>query len=680
MLQRLIYAWVGCIQRWAPWVIFALLLLAGSALKYTLNNLSVFTDTAALLSEELPFRQSYEVYRQAFPNHVDMFVVVVDAPNPGASDTAVQRLAQALTQQPDLFIDVYQPPTDPSPDPSLIEDSPRILYVKPKLDFTEPLAAEKPITAVRSTSEALGLTKSNGFRVRITGDAALGYEELTVAMEGAQLAGLIALIMVAAVLFIGLRSIGSIIATLLNLLVGLVLTAGFATVFVGHLNLISIAFAVLYIGLGVDYGIHICLRYREFLETETQDTAVRKAVVSLSGALGLCTLTTAAGFFAFLPTAFTGVAELGLIAGGGMFINLFLSWTLLPALLTCFAPPRPKPILGRSPRDKNSAPTILYAASNWIQQRTGLIRISALAIGVAAIAALPGLSFDRNPMNLRPGDSESVATLRALVADSATPPYHITALATDQASALTLSAQLQALHSVGQVLSIADFVPHDLDQNPIADLPESIRRRWINDQGIYRLAVYPADDIEDNQNLRRFVTEVQSVAPAATDEPVLSLLAGDAIVEAFVQAFTLAFVVISIFLLLALRDIKASIIALSPLILAGLITTGCMVLFGIQFNFANVIALPLLLGIGVDNSIHMVQRSKNMNTGELLRSSTARGVLFSSLTTLCGFGNLMFSSHPGTASMGAVLSIGVVASIICTLVFLPSLFKTGIST
>jgi hopanoid biosynthesis associated RND transporter like protein HpnN len=395
-----------------------------------------------------------------------------------------------------------------------------------------------------------------------------------------------------------------------------------------------------------------------------------------------------------------------------------------------------------------------------------------------AIVLLPQLHFDRNPLNLRDADSESVATLRELMEDSENPAMSITVLSPDAKSKQATATELAALPVVRDVVSADSLVPEvtDLKLELIddlalvlgsslepsaehrpksaaetlaalhqlaeglgedsadsasrlaarlhqyldelaaysehqqasrldmlgerlfgnlddslsllrdalepgsatwADLPGQMQDRWINDQGLHRLVVYPREDINDNAALRRFVEDVQAIAPDATDEPVLGLRAGDAVVAAFLQAFTSAFIVITALLLLLLRDLRKTLLIISPLVLASLLASGVMAGFSIPFNFANVIALPLLFGIGVDHSIHMVQRASSGPSGQLnpLRTSTARAVLLSSLTTLCSFVNLLYSPHPGTASMGLVLTIGIGMMLLTTLVVLPAMLR-----
>jgi uncharacterized protein len=206
-------------------------------------------------------------------------------------------------------------------------------------------------------------------------------------------------------------------------------------------------------------------------------------------------------------------------------------------------------------------------------------------------------------------------------------------------------------------------------------LPPTLVERWVSRDGLHRIQVFPREQLSDPEALLRFVSEVRTVAPAATDTPVVILEAGLAVVQAFQQAFLLAFIVITGILLALLRRVRDSILVLIPLLLAGLLTGAALVLFGLPFNFANIIALPLLLGIGVDNGIHMVQRARLAapRDGGLLGTSTARAVIYSALTTIASFGTLAFSSHLGMASMGQLLALGIFLTLLCTLIVLPAL-------
>ena len=649
-----------------------------------------------------------------------------------------------------------------------IEDRRRVIVVQPRLDFSDLQPQKAALEAVRAAARDAGLTPDNGVRVRLTGSVALNYDQLELSRRGVEIAAPISFILVAIVLIVGLRSFRLVVASLATLLIGLAWTAGFAALVVGELNLISIAFVVLFIGLGIDFSIHLCLRYREFvLGGTTHDAALAAAGREVGGALFLCAITTAAGFYVFIPTDYVGVADLGLISGSGMFISLVANVTVLPALLTLM-PLRPpataKPVAGVGWR---------------LGQRLGsttarrVVRIAAIVGGVGAIAVASQMRFDVNPLNLLDPDVESVVTQRDLMAGSGRAPWPLRILATSKDAAAALAERLGALDAVDDVITIFDYLPADQDEKldiieeiaiflgpspaepraapsdaerratmsellialdawrqsddidgelkasarrlaealarldaqdgslgglerdllggfperlrrlyaalepvePIAfdDLPQSLVAREVAADGRYRVQAFPADDITDDSAMRRFIAAVRSVAPDAIGHPVSIAESGDAVVRAFRQALASAIGMIVVLLLLITRRMGDAALVAAPLLLAAALTGAATVIFVIPFNFANVIVLPLLLGIGVDSAIHLVHRRRVDPTGALLDTSTARAVVFSALTTICSFGSLMLSVHHGTATMGQMLTIGVGFTVLCTLVVLPAI-------
>lgn len=643
------------------------------------------------------------------------------------------------------------------------------IVLRPRLDYAALLPAEPVMQAIRAHAAALSLDPEHGVNVRLTGPAALSYDELDSVITGSQNAGTLALVMVLACLLIGLRSIVLVVATLVTLVVGLVFTAGFATLAVGTLNMISIAFAVLYVGLGVDFAIHICLRYREMLRHGDADFAVNSASRHVGVSLILCALTTATGFFAFLPTAYRGVAELGLIAGVGMFISFVVSITLLPALLHVLPQPARATVSFTLPDGLAAFPR---------RHARAMLGVATVAWILAALA-IPGARFDTNPVNLNNPAAESVTTYRDLLVDDQQSPMSISALFDSAAEVADARLALGTLDEVQSVRAVDDLVPggqedklaivDDLNfilgadlspgappaPNPAATLasidallaalddetappaasalatalaawranyrtlsrddqagalaalegklldsfdgrlallndslspepfgvdalPRDLRERWVSESGTRRLEIFPSAATDDPRAMKRFVESVREVlGDRITGTPVINLGASDAVVLAFIQAFSCAFVVITALLFLILRSFRDVAMVLSPLILAGLLTTAASVVFSLPFNFANIIALPLLLGIGVDSALHMLHRYKTAlpANGNLLQTSTARAVLFSALTTTVSFGNLAASSHAGTASMGVMLTIGIVATLVCTLLVLPAMLK-----
>jgi len=636
-----------------------------------------------------------------------------------------------------------------------------LVVVDPAMEFDAVLPGAQPIERIRTLARRLVAELGPGVRIRLTGPTPLMHEELQSVSRGAVYGGIVALVLVSLVLCWALRSWRLIAATLVTLLAGLGSTAGFAALAVGQLNLISVAFAVLYIGLGVDFAIHYCLRYRELrVEGVASADAISRSTADVGVALLLCALTTSLGFFAFLPTDFQGVAELGLISGVGVYISLAASLTILPAMLALL--PIPQPCSTRSASwPLHTVPQRHYRA---------VIGVF-VALAVAASVLAPRLDFDSDPMNLRDPDSESVATFFELMKRSPDPPLSISILAADPAQAAEIQDRLRRLETVASTRSLDDFVPsgqserlariedirwllgplptevaseappqpdlarfaavleghqsaaadrligvlerlerdlnaasdslrdellrtlHDnlfgyfpaalqrlteaLEAAPVdrSDLPPMLRENWVGRDGLHRVAVYPAGRVSEPGALAEFVREVRAEAPGATGLPVVYYRAGQSVQTAFREALILAALAIAVVLATLLRSVLAAGIVLLPIAVAALMTAGLGAAFGLTLTFANVIALPLLFGVGVDSSIHMIHRMRFAppRSGLALQSSTAGGVFFSALTTTVSFGNLAFSAHPGTASMGKLLVMGMICMTVVTLLLLPAL-------
>ncbi len=643
----------------------------------------------------------------------------------------------------------------------------RFVLLQPLLDFSRARPATEAMEGIRTLIDEQLATAPEGVRIRVTGTIAMEHEELSSVIRGAGFAGLAALMMVALVLYVVLRSVVVLAISIMTLVVGLAGTAAFAAATVGHLNLLSVAFAVLYIGLGVDFILHICLRLKE-LRTSGRplDAAIVDTVAGVGSSLVICTVTTAAGFYAFIPTPFSGVSELGLISGTGMFISLLVSVTLLPALLAQFLPD-----------------TGFELARPWrgarfldpVTRRPRAVVGLSLVVALGAAILLPRASFDRNPVNLRDPNSESVLTLKDLTADSEALPLHMVALAPDSTVASRWIAALEVLSAVSDASSLDAMVPVDQQRKlllledidilmgpgfselerqavdpdefrsalvdlttrlagspaPAAaelavslqrflfalstqtgdeqrqallalesgllttlprqlqrlaagltagafgreDLPEELVSRWIATDGTELVEITPAQDISDSVAAEQFVETVRATVGTATGLPVVYQEAGRTVVRAFQMAFAYALLLVSIILWVFLRRIAESVLVIIPVILAAGITAALTVLLGWQFNFANIIALPLLLGVGVDSGIHMVHRMRTEPPadGRLLNTSTSRAVLASGLTTIASFGNLAFVSHLGMASMGQLLTLGMLVTLVATLVLLPAL-------
>jgi predicted exporter len=206
----------------------------------------------------------------------------------------------------------------------------------------------------------------------------------------------------------------------------------------------------------------------------------------------------------------------------------------------------------------------------------------------------------------------------------------------------------------------------------IETLPRELVRQWQTPDGRARVSVLPKGDPNNDAVLRRFIIAGIKIAPDATGAAIYLQAYARAVVDAFIEAGVLSFVAICGLLLIALRRVRDVAITMAPIVLTGLLTMGTCVLIGQPLNFANIIALPLLFGIGVAFHIYFVM-SWRSGGSHLLTSSLARGVFFSALATATGFGSLWASSHPGTASMGKLLMISLLWTLISALLFQPAL-------
>ena len=650
------------------------------------------------------------------------------------------------------------------------------INLQPVLEYDSLFPGEKAMKQLRSIIAESHLAENN-VRVRLTGSVALSYEEMSTVMKGMGVSALLAIAMVTVLLVIGLRSVWMVLATIITLLTGLIYTAWFAAVTVVDLNLISVAFAILYIGLGVDFSIHFCLRYREvLLQQKNIHIALKDTAIHTGESLLLCAVTTAIGFYAFIPTDYDGVAELGLISGTGMFISLIITMTLLPSLLSLF------PVLFSKESTNGFFKRAMDHMAGFPVRNAKKIRVITLLLAIVSLFIAFNIRFDHNTLNLQPQKNESVQTYQDLLADSDTSPWTGILLAKDKKEAEALEQKLDKLPLVDKTVSVEDFIPKDqenklliieemdlllggltttselpppqsqenietirsfnhllgslveqqhpgpqfvtlhntintflekitnqdqemqknllqqLDKSLLATfpgrydaliqsmnaeevtmdtLPDDLRSRWYHN-GYYRLEVFPVENLNDNKAKRNFVNQVRTVAPQLIGSPVIDIEAGDTVVKAFQQALLYAIVTIIVLLLFLLDKKKDAIYLLIPLLLATLFTGAFSVLLGIPLNFANVIALPLLMGIGVDSGIHILHRFRTAPPadGRLLATSSARAVVISALTTIFSIGNLAFSQHPGTASMGILLTIGISMTLICTLIVLPSLLTT----
>ena len=644
------------------------------------------------------------------------------------------------------------------------------ILVRPRLDFTRLEPAGRALDYLR-TLAADPEVKRHKARVRLTGSVAMQSEELANVSEDAKLTTGLSFGLVCLTLFLGLRSPRMVVCILATLVVGLVWTAAAACFVIGALNLISVNFAVLFIGMGVDFSIQFAMRYREEFdrEDETAVEALTDASAGVGGALAVAAVAAAVSFVAFAPTSYRGLAELGIIAAMGMGIALFSSLTVLPALIAVF--PLRAVYKGHRPN-----PLAWLGTPLVVHRRAVLLGILALTLGALSLA--PKVEFDFDPLNLRDPTTEAVATFKDLLRDPDTSPYTIQILERDLEAAQALATRLEVLPAVDKAVTLASYVPKDqeqkleiiadmnlvlaplvMDSGPhdppppektiavletfqsqiaelqaktedtafaaslgrlgealsglrasrdwdrdrlraieplvigdfpkvlsrlrqllsarpvtLEDLPAELRERYLAADGRARIEVFPKADLSDRQALRDFVAAVRSVAPHATGSPVALLEGGDAVIEACLIATSLGLIATGVLMLLVLRSLSFAFMAFVPLVLALILTVGSSVAFSLPFNLANIIALPLLIGLANAYGIYLVMRKRTGgDVVQLFRGSTPVAVLFSALTAIVSFGTLAIARHPGMAYMGILITLSLSYAVVSSIVLLPAL-------
>jgi len=662
---------------------------------------------------------------------------------------------------------------------SALEVNPRrVLMAEPILDFDSLLPAGPALAAIREMEAGL----DPGVVVRVTGNPALNYEEMFGLAWDIGGSGVFCFLMVALVIARALRSWTLVVTSLSTLLAGLLWTAAFAAVSVGQVNIISICFAILFIGLGIDFAIHLCMEYAASRRRGVEHlAALEEATRGVGSSLVLCAITTAIGFFVFVPTDYRGVAELGLISGFGMFVMLFLDLTLLPALLSSW--------LRFDPGAVGHEQMVLRLG--WfpaVERHARAIRWGAAVLALAAVATFPWARFDPDVVKMRDPSTESVQAFADLLSDNdLSSPWFANVLAADLDAAAALAERFRQLPEVGQVITLRDFVPADQeekrailedvallldvpaaspeggalkkpdtaeqvsalgdlrdflsevlgegryeghsvlvasiaklrdeldalldriaseghpeaalhsfekillgglpqqvdrlrralepDEVTLDSLPPDLVERMIAPDGRARVQVFPADDLNRPFALNHFVEVIRGIRPDVLGLAVNLVEFGRVTVESLRQALASAVVAIALLLWLLWRRWTPVFLVLAPLALGSALTVAVMVLLGISFNFANVIVVPLLLGMGVDSGIHLVHRARTegLAPSELMGTTTARAVFYSAITTIVSFGSLTFSSHRGMASLGQTLVIGLLLTLFANLVVLPAL-------
>jgi hopanoid biosynthesis associated RND transporter like protein HpnN len=618
-------------------------------------------------------------------------------------------------------------------------------------------------------------------RIGLTGEPVLDNDEMVVSERDATRSSILTVVLVGAVVVAGFRDWLRMFLSITCLILVIIVTMGYATLTVGHLNIVTITFTVMILGLGEDLGVQFISRFEEELSRGADRFgAVRGALQHTAPSIITAGVTNAAAFFAMTLSGFKGVVELGIIAGGGMLLATIGMVVVLPAMLLT--------IRRRTEPSRQMAKAQITAVERVLLRRPRVTLIIGAVVTVAALALAGRVRFDYNVLNLQSKHLESVDTeLRLLHADAESTIY-AAVIANNLEEARALHAALTNLPSVAAVHSVAELVPEHQEQKAplirdirsrvdgvhfnvppansadvdalarslaslrlragklareageqgdaptqkvltalaesaklardrlqstndtqtaeqltryemsffsdlqaqlellatqsdrpmqIEDIPPDIRRMLVGHTGKLLLRVFPAENIWERGPLEQFVKQVQSVAPNATGTPRGLYEFIDILQHGYIKAALWAFLVIAVMVYFDLRSLLGATLTLMPIVVGTIWMVGAMALFGIRFNPANILTLPLMVGIGVAYGIYVVRRYREDGEATFYGKSTGRAVMLSALTAVIAFSSLLTGAHRGISSLGLVMSLGVVACLLASLALLPALLEVA---
>jgi len=640
--------------------------------------------------------------------------------------------------------------------------------------------------AVERLRQLIAQTQSEvpGLNVGLTGEPVLEHDEMEQSQRDTTLASIVALVICALIFIYGYSETGRPVKATICLVVGLAYTLAFATATVGHLNILTITFVPILIGLAIDFGVHLVTRYEEELRHgKTEQEALTKAMVFTGQGIFVGALTTAGAFLAMWFTNFKGIQEMGIICGGGLLVCFIPMITLLPVLL----------LRGRQNVIDHKIGDVarrVRIEKIWLE-RPVLVTIIVVVLCVLALTQARKVYFDYNLLNMQSAGMPAVVFEQKLI-DSADKSVLYGAVVADSlAQAVELQKQIEKLPTVasngvqsmalylnedqteklkliGQIkqavtpvkFSAPDLQPVNVtnfsstlyslsgyigaaleeikdsntnlttqltalreaiidlkkemlwgddvaraahadklaefqralfsdiretfqtlqnqdDRAPlrVEDLPPALRNRFVGITGKFLLQVYPKYDVWQRNNQQHFIDDLRTIDPNVTGTPVQLYQYTTLLKKSYQNAAWYSLAAIAILVFIHFRSLSAVFLSLLPVGIGTLWLVGLMGWLKIPFNPANIMTLPLVIGIGVTNGIHILNRFAEERTPGILSRSTGKAVLVSGLTAIAGFGSLMLAKHRGIHSLGCVMSAGIATCMIAALAFLPALLN-----
>ena len=635
--------------------------------------------------------------------------------------------------------------------------------------------------AVALARQAIAETRKDfpDIRVGLTGEDVISSDEMVTTQADVETASKIALTGVALLFIIAYRGVVKPLLAVFCLLLALCWTIGFTTLTIGHLNILSIVFTTILIGLGIDFGIHILERYKEERQSGHEILeALQKTVQGTGRGNFSGAITTAMAFGAMVLTDFIGIVELGWIAGWGILFCMVAMLLVLPALITLEEKWRkPHYALARSTTTKKR---------QWIDKLFDhyylIIGLCTFLVLIASLS-LKDLRFDYNLLDLQAKGTEAVQYEMKILESAGRSAWSAAMLADSLEEVQEKELLLKALPTVARFESISAVIPEHQEENLLTirkdlapllkelevepedvafslkalnktlkriqfklqggeeggdpldpvqvagnrlrnfleksqkieqglaesrlenfsallftdyrdlidelkanaeaqpvrleEIPPKLRKRYISKKGKYVIHIFPSVDIWDQDERRKYLSDLRSVDPNVTGTAVHMFESTRLMTEGYVKGGLYAMTAIIFYVFFMFRNVRTVFFVLLPVLAGSIWTVGVMELIGLKLNMANLVILPLILGVGVVNGIHITHRYREEEDkhASVLGKSTGQAVVLSSFTTMIGFGSLMVADHNGVFSLGLVLTIGVFNCLIASITFLPALLK-----
>jgi len=658
-----------------------------------------------------------------------------------------------------------------------------IVTARPRNDDLNDQAVEKLRVLVAQTKAEVP-----GLNVGVTGEPVLEFDEMAQSQRDTTLASIVSLVLVALIFIYGYSETGRPIKATICLLVGLAYTLAFTTLTVGHLNILTITFVPMLIGLAIDFGVHLITRYEEELRRgRPERQALDKAIIYTGQGIFTGAFTTAGAFLAMALTHFKGIQEMGVISGGGLMVCLVPMMTMLPVLL----------LRGRqNVLDHTFKQEIEKRARierMWLERPLLVAGITA-ALCFVSLVKFHKVHFDYNLLHMQSKGLPAVMYEEKLIKSADKSVLYCAVIARSLPEALELESRITNLPAVASVDSMARYLTEDqtrkmelvgeikkeltpiqfaevdvesanvselsrtlwilhgyialamaevekesasngkddnkelyenfkslkraieqVRQGMLADpalaavklasfqqalfndirqtfdalknqdngdrlraddLPPALRNRFVSKSGqLYLLQVYPREDVWQRDKQEEFVRQLRTIAPDATGTPVQLYEYTTLLKDSYVQAAWYSLGAIALLVFIHFRSLTCVILSLLPVGVGMIWMVGFMGWFDIPFNPANIMTLPLVIGIGVTSGIHILNRFAEEQTPSILTKSTGKAVLVSALNTIVGFGSLVLAKHQGIASLGYVMAVGTATCMIAALTFLPAILN-----